>query len=188
MGRKSTFKIESVFAAVGAEVAETGHFTLRNLTAKTGMSTGSIYHRFASREALLAEAWLHAVQLFQAGFLAAIDGADLEAGIEAALATPRFCRAHPDAAIILACCRQKEFVGPETPSEIALKIASVNEGVEAAFRKFSRRIDRPLLNCRLAIVAYPLAAVRQYLPKQRVPASIDAEILKAYRAALSVEP
>ncbi len=186
MGRKSSFEKEAVYASVGAEVAEKGRFTLHNLSAATGISTGSIYHRFESREALLAETWLNAVRLFQTDFLAAIRIESSDAGAQAALATPRFCRANPAAAAILACCRQSEFTGTGTPAEIATRIATVNEESEAEFRRFARRIERPLLNCRLAIIAYPLAAVRMYLPHRPVPKQIDAEILKTYRAAIEI--
>jgi AcrR family transcriptional regulator len=184
MGRKSSFEIETVYAAVGAEVAEKGCFTLQKLSAATGMSTGSVYHRFESREALLAETWLHALQLFQTDFLAALSIESADAGAQAALATPQFCRANPAAAVILACCRQSEFTGPGTPAEMATRIAVANKGGEVAFRRFARRTERPLLNCRLAIIAYPLAAVRMYLPGRSVPKQIDAEILKAYHAAI----
>ncbi len=184
MGRKSSFEKEAVYAAVGAEVAEKGRFTLQTLSAATGMSTGSVYHRFESREALLAETWLHAVQLFQSGFLAALRSGGPDAGAEAALATPRFCRDNPAPAAILACCRQSEFTGSGTPPDLAAKIAAVNEAGDSEFRRFVRRINRPLLNCRLAIIAYPLAAVRMYLPQRPVPTQIDAEIRKAYRAAM----
>ena len=96
MGRKSTFEKDMVYAAVGEEIAEKGQFTLQALSAATGMSTGSVYHRFASRETLLAETWLDAVRSFQEGFLEAIRSPAPDAGEQAALATPRFCRGNPE--------------------------------------------------------------------------------------------
>ena len=185
MGRKSTFEDVRVFAAVGAELAATGRLTIEGLTRATGLSTGSVYHRFASREALLAETWLNAVRSFQTGFLDALRRETPDTGEEAALATPRFCRAEPDAAVILACCRRAEFLGPETPQPLRKQVAVLNDEASAELRRFSRRIDRPLLACRLALVAYPLAAVRLFLPQRPVPKSIDAELIKACRAALA---
>jgi AcrR family transcriptional regulator len=185
MGRKSTFEDDRVFAAVGAEMAATGRFTLEGLNRATGLSTGSVYHRFASREALLAETWLHAVRAFQTGFLKALRLETADAADEAALATPRFCRANRDAAVVLACCRRAQFLGAETPDALRRAVAGLNDEAAAELQRFSRRIDRPLLACRLALVAYPLAAVRLFLPERPVPKSIDAEILKASRAALA---
>ena len=188
MGRKSILDERAVFAAAGAEIACKGVVTLQGLSSATGASIGSLYHRFGSREALLAEAWLDAVRLFQSGFLGALKRASsIGAGERAALETPRFCRAEPDAAIVLACCRQAEFLGAETPNPMVKDIAAVNDEVDDEMRRFARRVGRPLLNCRLALVAYPLAAVRIYLPDTPVPTSIDREVLKAYRAAMSRE-
>ena len=185
MGRKSTFEDASVYAAVGAELAATGRLTMEGLTRATGLSTGSVYHRFASHEALLAETWLNAVRRFQSGFLEALRRETPDAGEQAALATPRFCRAEPEAAVILACCRRAEFLGPETPPALRDQIAALNDEASAELRLYARRIDRPLLACRLATVAYPLAAVRLFLPQRPVPKSIDAQLIKACRATLA---
>ena len=174
-----------MFAAVGAEVAASGRLTMEGLLRATGLSTGSVYHRFTSREALLAEIWLDAVRRFQTGFLEALRREAPDAGEQAALATPRFCRAEPETAVILACCRRAEFLGPETPPRLSEQIAALNDEASAEFRLFARRIDRPVLACRLALVACPLAAVRLFLPQRPVPKSIDAYILKACRSVLA---
>jgi hypothetical protein len=41
---------------------------------------------------------------------------------------------------------------------------------------FAKRIDRPPLTCRLAIVAYPLGAVRLFVPRSPVPPELDDEL------------
>ena len=181
MGRKSSFEAGRVLAAAGAQIIEAGSFTLDGLTQATGVSIGSLYHRFGSREALLAEAWLDALKRFQSAFQVALGG-DVDGAI---LATPRFCRAEPDAAALLACCRKSEFVGPATLASIRNEIDELNTSGETALRRFARGKRRPLLSCRLALVAYPLAAVRLYLPNAPVPTRLDREILKAGHAALA---
>jgi AcrR family transcriptional regulator len=185
MGRKSSVDVAAVYAAVAGELATKGRFTLDALKAASGLSMGSIYHRFGSREGLLAEAWLNSVELFQERFLAALAPNTLEAGLEAALATPRFCRSNPGEAVLLACCRQAEFLGDATPLVLRERIAAANQQVSVAMKHFSAAIDRPLLNCKLALIAYPLGAVRLYLPHAPVPRELDAEVVKAARAALT---
>jgi len=106
MGRPSSLRDETVFAGVGALMAGGGSLTLQALVERTGVSVGSLYHRYGSREAMLARAWLAAVRAFQARFLEALEGGSSDAGERAALATPRFCRAEPDLAVLLACCRR----------------------------------------------------------------------------------
>jgi AcrR family transcriptional regulator len=184
MGRKSSLDERDVYRVVAQELAASGRVTVDALGAATGLSIGSIYHRFGSREGLLAETWLNAVTQFQAQFVAALAAGTLEAGLEAALVTPRFCRSNPDAAILLACCRQAEFLGEATPAALRRRIVTVNDTVADVVRRFAGAIERPLLACRLALIAYPLGAVRLYLPQSPVPRQLDAEIVKATRAAL----
>lgn len=184
MGRQSSYDEGEVFAAVARALAVDGRFTLEGLTVASGLSMGSIYHRFGSREGLLAEAWLAAVERFQAGFLEALEPGTLEAGVNAALATPRFCRTHAGAAVLLACCRQSEFLQTATPKPLRARIETVNAAVARAVRRYASAIDRPLIACRLALIAYPLGAVRLYLPVRPVPKELDVELARAARTAL----
>lgn len=188
MGRKSTLDEREVYRSVALGLATNGRFTIDALTAATGLSMGSIYHRFGSREGLLAETWLNAVERFQMRFLDTLAAGTLEAGVQAAVVTPRFCRSDPGEAVLLACCRQSEFLNAATPAPVRARISVVNDKVSQALRRFAASVDRPLLNCRLALIAYPLGAVRLYLPKSPVPRRLDAEIAKAARAALGDEP
>ncbi|MEM9300550.1 MAG: TetR/AcrR family transcriptional regulator [Pseudomonadota bacterium] len=184
MPRKANFSDESVYAAVGAELMERGTLTVDGLKARTGLSIGSIYHRFGSREGLMAATWLAAVSAFQDDFHAAIEGADLDRGVAAALATPRFCRRKRALAVILACCRRSEFLGAKTPAAAQEKIAGVNERAAARLRAFASRVDRPLLACRLAIVDLPVAAVRACLPGD-IPPEVDGYVARCYTALLT---
>ena len=104
--------------------------------------------------------------------------------MEAALATPRFCRDEPDIAVVLFCCRPSEFLTGDVPAHVSERIADVNRPISSALAAFAQRIGRPLLACRLALIAYPLGAVRLFMPEQSVPLEIDGEIRKAVEAAL----
>jgi len=187
MGRKSSFTDEEIFRCVAGQFAVQGRFTIDALTAETGLSMGSIYHRFGSRDGLLAEAWLNAVGRFQARFLDALAPNTLGAALDAALATPNFCRSNRGEAVLLTCCRRSEFLLPDTPADLRSRIEKSNVAAVRAIRAFAAAVDRPLLACRLALIAYPLGAVRLYLPSRPVPTMLDAEIAKAVRAALAIE-
>jgi AcrR family transcriptional regulator len=184
MGRKSSLDEQAVYTFVARELATSGRFTIDSLTAATELSMGSVYHRFGSREGLMAETWIDAVAQFQRQFMAALAPGTLAAGLEAAMSIPRFCRTNRDQAIVLACCRQSEFVGDTTPAPLRQRIVNVNDEAASAIRRFAKTVGRPLLACRLALVAYPLGAVRLYLPHRNVPRTLDDEIAKAVRAAL----
>ena len=185
MGRFASFDDKVVYAALGRELAERGQATIGAIRDATGLSTGSLYHRFGSREGLMAEAWLDIVAAFQARFHAALRLDDREAGVEAALATPRFCREERDLALVLICGRPSEFLSDETSPELRGKLKKMNEQGRAALTAFAKRIDRPLLSCQLALVGYPLGAVRLFLPKNRVPAELDDQIRKVVEATLA---
>jgi AcrR family transcriptional regulator len=184
MGRKPSFDDRQVYAALGRILAESGQATLADIREATGLSTGSLYHRFGSREGLMAEAWLATVSAFQQRFVAALSREDDSAGVEAALETPRFCRREPDLSLVLVCCRPSEFLTGEVQAELRACVANVNKEASSAIARFAKRIDRPLLACRLALVALPLGAVRLFLPKQRVPVEVDDYIRKAVAAML----
>ncbi len=176
-----------MFSAVGGRLAENGAVTLQTVVAETGVSIGSLYHRYGSREGLMAQTWLDAVKAFQARFLAALESDDENAGECAALATPQFCRAERERAIVLTCCRPSEFVSEATPQDLVEEINCVNDDAAAAVRRFARRSGYTLEACRMGLVAFPLGAVRLYLPRRPVPASLDDYISAAFRAAVNIE-
>ena len=61
MGRPSSFRDETVFAAVARSLVVQGEVRIQTVTQLAGVSTGSIYHRFGSREGLMAASWLDAI-------------------------------------------------------------------------------------------------------------------------------
>src|SRR5690606_17053359 len=72
--------------------------------------SGSIYHRFASRDALFASAWIRAVRRFHAQFDQISQVRELiEAIAETGLLIPRFCREHPHDARMLTVFRYREL-------------------------------------------------------------------------------
>lgn len=184
MARSSTFEDSLIFGSVGSLLARTGAVTLQAIVAETGVSIGSLYHRYGSRETLLAMTWLDAVRAFQAEFREALESGADDAGERAALATPKFCRTDNARAIVLACCRQAEFASSAISGELQEAIASANDEAMMALRRFAATRGYSVDACRLGLVAFPLAAVRLYLPDKPVPASIDAYIANAFRAII----
>jgi AcrR family transcriptional regulator len=184
MGRVSTVRDEQVFSAVGARLVGDGAITIEAVVAETGVSVGSLYHRYGSREGLLALTWLDAVRAFQAQFLAELESEGEDAGERAALATPRFCRSDRQRAIVLSCCRAAEFYSPATPQHLQQEISRVNKAAAAAIRRYAKRSGYSLEACRLGLVAFPLAAVRLYLPSRPPPKTLDAYVSAAFWSAV----
>lgn len=186
MGRLSTIDDARVFDAVGTHVANHGSIKLSDIVAATGVSIGSLYHRYGSREELLARAWGDAVFAFHECILEALMGTASDAGEEAAMATPRFCRSQPKRARLLVCCRSAEFLSSASPSSIAGEIDAANKRLATQVTAFAKSNGYTLEACRLGMIAYPLGAVRLYLPDKPVPKKVDDFVAAAWRSAISL--
>ncbi len=173
-----------MFAAVGRLLSRDGQVTLQSVVKETGVSIGSLYHRYGSREELLARTWVDAVQSFQELVLEAFEGGGADAGERAALVTPQFCRDEWERAIVLVCCRKSEFLGDNVSEEIQGVIEGINKDISEALQRYSDQMGYDPEACQMGIVAFPLGAVRMYLPDRPVPANLDEYILTAYRAVV----
>lgn len=146
---------------------------------------GSLYHRYGSREGLLAAAWLDALQGFVATMTPLLRSTQADAGVIAATGTTQFCRTEHQRAIILACCRQSEFITDQSDPGVTEQIESLNIEITDALATFAEQQQLSAQITRLALVSFPLGAVRQFLPRQRVPAEIDAYVAAAYEATVA---
>lgn len=76
MARPPRFDTDQLLDAAVALAAAGGPaaVTMSAVAQAVGAPSGSVYHRFAGRPALLAEVWLRTVERFQRGYLAVLDG------------------------------------------------------------------------------------------------------------------
>ncbi|MCX4547017.1 TetR/AcrR family transcriptional regulator [Streptomyces sp. NBC_01565] len=88
-----------LLAAAGGPAA----VTMSAVAQAVGAPSGSVYHRFPGRPALLAEVWLRTVEGFQEGYLAALDGDPdpRKAARAGARHVVAWSRAHPREATLL---------------------------------------------------------------------------------------
>ncbi|HEY8545767.1 MAG TPA: TetR/AcrR family transcriptional regulator [Acidimicrobiales bacterium] len=187
MGRPAKFTDADLVGAVGRIVAADGPgaVTIRTVAAEAGAPVGSIYHRFASRELLVATAWVAAVQDFQAGYLAALTHPDVdEAARGAARHVPLWAGAHPEGAALLLRHSRAELVG-RWPDELDDVLRDLNRPLLAALRahakaRYGRSGQAELRHVRYALVHVPGAAVRA-TPR---PATLADAVVDAALAAL----
>lgn len=188
MGRQARFDCEELLLAAAGEAAMGRPVTIQSLAGASGASVGSIYHRFASREEILGEAWLLAVRSFQSEFMPAVDeAATARDGVKAALTVPRWSRNNPALAGLLTLRRQEDFLDERTPANLRRDAAGINKFAMKVVATFAGRVRRSELQCQTALIAMPYGAVRMFLPKQIPPAAIDDMIAAAYRAVMNVE-
>ena len=135
----------------------------------SGAPIGSIYHRFGSRDELIARLWIRAVHRSQAPFMVAADrGRAREAALAAATSILDFCQEHPADARLLVAFRRDDLIRAIPEGPLAEELEVLNRPVEHAVVKLARRLygsrsraalDRTLL----AVFDLPYGAVRRYL-------------------------
>jgi AcrR family transcriptional regulator len=194
VGRPAKFDSEQILDATARLVAEGGpaQATVAAIAQRLGAPSGSIYHRFESRDLLLARLWIRTVRRAQEGFIAALALPDLEqAAIAAALHIPRWSRQHlPEATVLL--LYRREDLADRWPQELGAEVAELNKGVEAAVRHFTRRWAGRITPAALQTVAFalvdtPYGASRRYLLAGKPPPpQVDELVVQTCRCVLSL--
>jgi len=192
--RAAKFGEEQILAAAGRLIAShgPGGATIDAIARDLGASTGSIYHRFDSRDVLLAQVWLRAASEFQKSFFAHLTGPLPEqAGLAAALFMPQRVREHPREARLLFLHRREDFVDRGWPETMRRRAAELGHQVETQLRAFSRRLTgradaRTVWTMTFAVADTPFAAVRRYVAaNEDPPPYVDDLIRTTYEAVLA---
>jgi len=185
---RAVFKHADFFDAALALAAEHGPsaVTVSAITARLGAPTGSFYHRFVSRNALLGALWLRTVLDFQVGVTAALDAND---GLQAALHTPIWARDHLDAARLLLLYDRDDFVQGDWPRELRERVAEMTNRMEASASRRARVVfgrDGPeeAQLSQFLIASLPVAAVRQYLIRREPPPALVDRLIGVIYAAV----
>lgn len=192
MARPARYTSQGILDAAAELAARRGPAgaTIGAIAESLGAPTGSIYHRFRSKDVLLAELWLQTIESFQFGFQAALSGPDpRQAGLEAALHTPRWVRAHPVPARLLLLHHRDDFVSGEWPAEVVERAAEVTESAQAGLDAFTRRIFGSSAaagrRARFAVVELPVAAVMPHVRAgERPPPIVERLVADAYRGVI----
>ncbi len=186
---RTVFTHADFLDAALALVAERGPsaVTVGAITGRLKAPTGSFYHRFASRDALLAELWFKTVLRFQEGIEAALELGD---GLRAALHTPAWVRAHLDEGRLLLLYHRDDFVQGTWPEALLQGLADQRRRGEARIERFARATfgcaGPDEIRCiQFALAEAPVAAVRPHLQRREPPpAVVDRLISDTYRAVI----
>ena len=160
--------------------------TVGSVTQRLGAPIGSFYHRFASRDVLLAELWLTTVLAFQEGFVAAIEASD---GLAAALHTPHWARLNLEAACFLLLHHRDDFVRGEWPDALKRRVAGQARQIKSCVKRFARERfnstdSTQLRRASFVLLEVPLAAVRPHLRRAERPPAIVDELIRTTYAAI----
>jgi AcrR family transcriptional regulator len=148
----------------------------------SGAPAGTLYHRFGSRDGVLAAAWQRALESFHKGWLAAAEAPEpVEAGVAMAVSVVTFAREHPEDARLLLTLRRRDLLDAEgDASELNLPVAEqlarlANELYGAAGEREIERVTR-------ALVDLPYAAVRRH---RQLPSWLEEDVATAARTLLA---
>lgn len=158
---------------------------------ESGAPVGTLYHRFGSRDGVLTEAWLRALERFQQRALAAAKQADpLEAAVAMAGSQIAFARERTEDARLLLTLRRDDLLDAHPGEELRARLDAINKPLSAKLRELTRALwgkadARALELVTRAVVDLPNAAVRRHVRDgKRPPAWLQSDVAAAARRLL----
>lgn len=179
MPRPSRFDEDDVLDAALRAICRRGSdATIGQVAGELGGPVGSIYHRFGSREEIVARLWVRSIRRFHAALLPVLEGDDSHAALVAgARFVCSYCDEHPDEAIGLHLSGQERLLrAPDLPPELRDDIRTINDGLEErtralTTRRYGRASARAVGRVHLATRVLPYGLVRPWLGRP-VPADV----------------
>jgi AcrR family transcriptional regulator len=182
MGRNAQFKNEQFVDAALKIAANHGPaaVTIAAVAEEVGAPVGSVYHRFLSRDVLMAKVWLKVVTSFQQEFIKALRN---DEGLQAALYTPRWVLLHPAEARILLLYRREELVSGAWPEELREGVMQIKRQLDESIQKYTKRtfgsssqaiVSRTIF----ALIEVPYAAVLRYIRQGKKPPKVVEKYIK----------
>lgn len=148
--------------------------TMAAIARRSGAPTGSIYHRFPSRSAVVAAAWLSALT----AFAEQVEAALAMQPADAATSLIAWTRAWPREAKALFLNEPASLFDSAPPDDLSAAIRLQEARVERAFDvRLAAGPDRAeaFARLRFALIDGPIALVRPYLQSGApIPAFVDA--------------
>jgi AcrR family transcriptional regulator len=196
VGRRQLYSSDQIFDATRDAVAQYGRdATLAQVCEQISMPSGSVYHRFGSREELMMRLWLRSIQRFHARLLAVVAGSENaeEALVTMAAETVRYCRTNPAEALAMTLYSHERLMAavPETLHDEAEHVN--DEAFALVARLAAERFPHLSGDPRLfpltftAVLGLCYGLVRPYVIGQHpIPQWLDDVAEQACRAALTV--
>jgi len=194
MGRPARHTQSAILECARQLSAEVGpqDFTIAAVAERAGAPVGSIYHRYASRDEILATIWLDLVEDFQRCFFAALGGGGDPVGTGLATVSfmCRWVRHHRCEARLMLVYRREDFASgrwSKSHHQRAEGLATQSlEGLRLyACRLIGRSGPPQLRSVRFALVDLPTAALKRDIEAGVAPSkSLETMLLDTCAYAL----
>jgi AcrR family transcriptional regulator len=165
--------------------------TIAAVADDAGAPVGSIYHRYASRDDILAAVWLDLVEEFQTGFLAHLEsGEPVAAGLAAMRFVCRWVRRHPREARLMLLHRREDFAADRWAAAHRQRAHALAKQANETLRRYAIRLlggsgPGELRRVRFALVDLPTAALKRDLEAGAPPSKhMEALLLETCAYAL----
>ena len=193
MGRPARHHVRSILDSAKQVSAAVGpqKLTIAAVADAAGAPIGSIYHRYASRDDILAALWLDLVEGFQARFLAHLEAGDpIAAGLAAVRFVCCWVRRHPTEARLMLLHRREDFAAERWAASHRRRAQQLAAHAETAMRAYASRLcgragTAELRHVRFALVDLPTAALKRDLEGGMAPSKrIETVLLETCAYAL----
>jgi len=169
MGRPSRYAEADIIAGATYVSSEIGpqKLTIAAVAERAGVPVGSIYHRYASRDEILAAVWLDFIEEFQEHWLAELEAED---AVRAGLAAVRFgfgwVRRRPREARLMLLHRREDFASEHWPASYRRRAERLAQRAGAGLLRYASRLTgragaAELGHVRFALVDVPSAALKR---------------------------
>jgi len=194
--RPAVYAEDDILDAAAHLIRQRGPSGLRmtSVAARLGAPSGSVYHRYRSRDVLAASLWLRAIEGFQDGWLAAAGHDDPRLAVEHAAAhVLEWSRAHPLDAQILTLYRRTDLMHGDWPAELRgrnqRQVTRIENGLTDLARRLGIRSQADRRRLRFAVLDIPYGAVRGPLSLGEAPGiELDPLVNDAVRGVMARIP
>lgn len=158
---------------------------------ESGAPVGTLYHRFGSRDGILAATWLRALERFQKRALVAAEHSDpLSAAVAMGTAQIAFAREQPQDARLLLTLRRDDLLDADPDHSFRDSLDALNEPLTVALSRLTKALrgksDARAREATIrAVVDLPSAALRRHLRDGKgLPSWLERDVAEAVRRLL----
>lgn len=184
MGRRPGFTDEQVFCWLSERLAESPTVTVQEVSKGTGVSVGSLYHRYNSMEELLAAAWLWAFRAFGDSVRTKLSFEGLRGAVHASTAVLEFANTHRAQAILVFAVPERYLVRGTLVGDIAQNVADAHRELDQAIAHYAESSGIDVVTVELGVLSVPIAVASKYLPDREIPEAAMVYAKKACRMIL----
>jgi AcrR family transcriptional regulator len=190
MGRPPKFSTDELLDAAADLLTAGGPSALSAaaVARAVGAPSGSVYHRFPSRDHLAASLWMRTVERFDREVAAGLTtpGDPVEVAVGVAVRSVEWSARHPTDAQILTLFRLADLTDGDLDPDLAQRAEELGQRQRAAMGALADRLGQPADLVRLAVAGIPMAAMRRPVGEHPpVPAWAADAIERATRAVLA---